>query len=282
MNANFFYNTAFGRGVFGFLQKIHIFRPVAGFLHTKASKCMIGNYIKKNGIDMRPYGDRTYSSFAEFFARKREDLSFEKDPEALIAPCDSLLSVYGIGEDLEIPMKGSLYTISDLIPDKDTAALFADGLCLVFRLEASDYHHFCFFDDVRSVKTNYIPGELHSVQPIALRHFPVFRLNRRWWSVLETENFGTAAQIEIGAMAVGGVTFAEVNGPVKKGDEMGNFELAGSTIVLLLNRAVKNRLKLKPEFKTQPDNKEICVGSDEVREVRVTIGSAIGRLINEK
>ncbi len=267
MNADFFYTTAFGRGVLGLMQRMHIFRPVARFLHTKASKIMIPNYIKKNGIDMTPYGDRTYLSFADFFARKREDLTFDSNPCALTAPCDSLLSVYDITERLEIPMKGSLYTIPDLIPDRETAGLFGGGLCLVFRLEASDYHHFCYFDDIYSIETFFVPGQLHSVQPIALRHYPVFRLNRRWCSVLKTAHFDTAVQTEIGAMAVGGVTLAENSGIMRKGDEMGNFELAGSTIVLLLKKNVKDRLEL---FTEKAD-----------KEVRVRIGQTIGRLKNE-
>jgi phosphatidylserine decarboxylase len=276
MNANFFYTTAAGRGIFSLMQKIGIFRPVAWFLHTKASKPMIGRYIKNNGIDMSPYGNRDFVSFADFFARKR-DIEFDDDPNALIAPCDSLLSVYEITSDLEIPMKESIYTVPDLIPESDVAEQLAGGLCLIFRLEASDYHHFCFFDDLRSVKTVYIPGELHSVQPIALRHFPVFRLNRRWWSVMETEHFGTAVQIEIGAMAVGGVTFSEGAKGFKKGAEMGNFELAGSTVALLLNKETRDRLELDPKIRLRK-GASFSEEDAEIPEIRVTIGSAIGRL----
>ena len=266
MNANFFYTTAFGRGVFSLMQKAGIFRPVAWFLHTKASKPMIGRYIKNNGIDMSPYGTGDFVSFADFFARKR-DIDFDDDPKTLIAPCDSLLSVYEITPDLEIPMKESLYTVSDLIPESDVADLLAGGLCLIFRLEASDYHHFCFFDDLRSIKTVYIPGELHSVQPIALRHFPVFRLNRRWWSLLETEHFGKAAQIEIGAMMVGGVSFAVGNAHFSRGDEMGHFELAGSTIVLLLDSSVRKKLVFEESIRPALNGET---------EVEVRIGSVIG------
>ena len=263
MNADFFYNNAFGRGVLKLMMKAGMFKPVAGFLSSGISKHMIPGYIKKNNIDMSPYGEQKYASFAEFFGRRR-DISFDDDPKALIAPCDSMLSVYGIKQDLEVPIKGSHYTVSDLIPDEEYAGRFRNGLCLVFRLEASDYHHFCFFDNGKKIRSGFVPGLLHSVQPIALRHFPVFRLNRRWWDVLETEHFGLVAQTEIGAMAVGGVSFAPDTENFKKGQEMGNFELAGSTIVLLLNPDAATSLMLNAG-----------IGSDEVR---VTIGSVIGRL----
>ncbi len=274
MNADFFYTNAFGRGVLKVMLKAGMFKPVAWYLHTKASKRMISRYIEKNGIDMRPYGDRVYSSFADFFGRKRA-YDFSADAKTLIAPCDSLLSAYDITSELEMPIKGSIYTVEDLVPDREIAELFKGGLALVFRLEASDYHHFCFFDDGKILKRGYIPGSLHSVQPIALRHFPVFRLNRRWWSIFETEHFGKAVQTEIGAMAVGGITFTDVGENFRRGEEMGNFELAGSTIVVLLTAEAKSRLNTDIiEIKTGP-----CDPAAE--EVRVTIGSVIGVLKNE-
>ncbi len=268
MKADIFYTNAPGRALLKLMQKTGMFRPVAWFLHTRASRRMIPGYIKKNGIDMTSYGDREYDSFADFFGRKKISLETVTDPERIIAPCDSLLSVYDITRDTVMPMKGSYYTIHDLVPDKETADSFLDGLCLVFRLEASDYHHFCFMDDGRLVKKGFIPGQLHSVQPIALEHFPVFRLNRRWWSIFETSHLGTVAQIEIGAMAVGGVTFAPSGDTFKRGEEMGNFELAGSTIVVLLTAETKRRILL--------DNDPGC-GTG--KEVRVKIGSAIGRFV---
>ncbi len=167
-----------------------------------------------------------------------------------------------------IPMKGSVYTLEDLIPDGEIARRFRGGLCLVFRLQATDEHSFCCFDDATLAETRFLPGQLHSVQPIALRSIPVFRLNRRWYSVLETEHFGTAVQIEIGAMMVGGVSFAAKD-RFSRGEEFGCFELAGSTIVLLLDSSVRNSLCLKDEYLASQGGET---------EVPVSMGKAIGTL----
>ncbi|MCR4962550.1 MAG: phosphatidylserine decarboxylase [Firmicutes bacterium] len=255
------------------LQKAGAFRLASRLLHSKASRALIPYYIKKNAIDMRPYAGQTYGSFAVFFARKRQEIRYAPEAAALISPCDGLLSVYRVTPDLTVPMKGSVYALADLLPDQKTVRRFGDGLCLVFRLEAADYHHFCCFDDGRLVETHFIPGQLHSVQPIACRQVPVFRLNRRWWSILETKNFGTAAQIEIGAMLVGGVSFALQGAAFHRGDDMGNFELAGSTIVLLLDSAVRRRLALLEPFMPALDGE---------KEVRVRIGAAIGMVKDEE
>lgn len=272
MKADVFYSTAPGRFLFKVLQKVVFFKLVSWFLRTKTSRRLIPGYIRKFNIDMKLFEGQDYASFADFFARKRSDSQYVIDPDVLISPCDGLISVYPVSENLSVPMKGSVYTLKDLVPDSENAELFQNGLCLVFRLEASDYHHFCCFDDGLLVETNHIPGQLHSVQPIAHHHVPVFRLNRRWWSILETVHFGTVVQIEVGAMLVGGVSFSIENGWVNRGEEMGCFELAGSTIVLLLNSDIRRRLQL---------NESITPAIEGKTEVRIQMGSAIGVLKDE-
>ena len=272
MKADFFYSNAPGRFVLKTIQKTGAFRLGARFLAAGASKPMIRRYIRKNSIDMTPYQGQEYSSFADFFARKKGAVPFDRDPSSLISPCDGLLSVYPVTQDLVVPMKGSRYRLQDLLPEDD-ALLFQDGICLVFRLEASDYHHFCCFDDGVLIKTRYIPGALHSVQPIALDRYPVFRLNRRWASLLETKHFGKAEQVEVGAMMVGGISFAVKEGAFHRGDEMGNFELAGSTILLFLTSKTGKHLKFSDE---------ISSALEQNTEVRVRIGKKIGALQDEK
>lgn len=264
------YRNKWGRALLKVLQASGAFRIASWFLRTRASGILVPGYIAKNQIDMAPFKGQRYSSFAGFFARKRGETGFVPEADVLISPCDSRLRVYPVSPEASLHMKGSMYRLTDLIPDKEAAGLFREGLFLVFRLEASDYHHFCSFDDMVLRETHYIPGQLHSVQPIALQTVPVFRLNRRWWRLMHTSHFGTAAQIEIGAMLVGGVSYVKESGLLARGEEMGNFELAGSTIVLLLDAERRQRLTFFPEVA-----EAIIAG----KEVKVTMGEGIGRLI---
>ncbi len=273
MGVDLLYKTMVGRGVLKAMEKAKVYRLMAALLHTRASAVMIPYYIKKNQIDMKPYGGQKYKTFAQFFARSQDKVNYVINPDVLISPCDSRLTIYPIDEGMHIPMKGSHYRLTDLIPDENKADAFAGGLCLVFRLEASDYHHFCFVDDGNLLETHYIEGQLHSVQPIACETYPVFRLNRRWWSILDTVNFGMVGQIEIGAMSVGGVTFAKEKGFIHRGEEMGNFELAGSTIVLLFDQDVRKKLEFR---------RKIQDGINQGREVRVLLGEGIGKLVYEE
>lgn len=272
MNLQFIYGNPLGRSLVVLLQKAGAFRLAAWFLNTKTSRWLIPGYIKKHQIDMIPFEGQKYPSFGAFFSRKRVPVSFPENPNHLASPCDGLLTCYPITPDLNLSMKGSHYRLSDLITDAAIAARFKDGLCLVFRLQASDYHHFAAFDDFFLRRPHIVPGQLHSVQPIACETVPVYRLNRRWWSVLDTEHFGMTVQIEIGAMLVGGVRFAKAFGYLSRGEEMGSFELAGSTILLLLTADVRKRLQLYPTFRN---------GYQGAEEIPVRMGEMIGELIDE-
>lgn len=140
---------------------------------------------------------------------------------------------------------------------------FVGGDCVILRLCANDYHHYCYIDDGFQGRNHFVKGLLHSVQPIALENAPVYRQNRRMWTILDTVNFGKVAQIEIGALLVGGIVNDHENVMMRKGAEMGHFELIGSTIVLLFK---KGHIDLLPEIKE-------CIKGD--KEVRVIQGQHI-------
>lgn len=267
--ADIFYKNIPGRLLLLMLQKSGAFRASSRFLRTRLSRPLIARYIRRNNIDMQPFEGQEFKNFASFFARKLDEHEVVPDAEVLISPCDGWLSIHRITEDVTLSIKGSHYRLDDLITEREAAARFSSGMCFILRLEASDYHHFCCFDDLRIEESHYVKGKLHSVQPVALSSVPVYRLNRRWWSLLETRHFGKAVQIEVGAMLVGGVTLAAERTWLERGDEMGNFELAGSTIVLILDQSVSSRICLFSEFLDAREG---------AAEVKVSMGEGIGRL----
>ena len=269
MNAGVFYSSRAGRLLFQVIQKTGGVKAAAWFLNTKPSRLMIPYYIKHNHISLAGCEPKVYESFADFFARKKCRPVTRRRPDTLISPCDGLFSCYPVTEDTGLFLKGSQYLISDLVPDRQMASAFAGGLAMIFRLEAHHYHHFCFFADGELQETHFIPGQLHSVQPIACRSVPVYRLNRRWYHLMHTPAFGPAVQIEIGAMMVGGVTLTKDTGTFSMGEEMGNFELAGSTIVLLLTEDARRRLTRAGR---------LLPAADGGCEVPVAMGDVIGSL----
>lgn len=259
----FMYDTWIGNLLLRVIMRTHADRIAVSFLKSALSGFVIRKYAAKHGIKCSEEELASYHTFNDFFSRKKSVFSMDYENNHLISPCDGWLSVYHIDDDSSFTIKGSSYRISDLIKDRDVAEWYMGGLCLVIRLCASDYHHYCYIDDCWQGDNHYIPGELHSVQPAALSRYPVFALNRRSWCILETDHFGSVVQTEIGALVVGGIINPYSNMRRMRGEEKGHFELSGSTIVIMFE---PGEVKLLPGFECgTPDN-----------EVRVKQGMWIG------
>ena len=240
----FLYEKPEGRMLLRLLTARPISQTAGRLMDSPLSRPLIRPFAKKNGINMADYLPLSYGCFNDFFCRpiRKELRPIADDPAAFIAPCDGLLSAYPITEGLVLPVKQSQYTIPELLGNDPAAEKFRDGLCLVFRLCVQHYHRYDYFDAGRILKKRFLPGELHTVRPIALAALPVFTRNCREYTVMETERFGTAAQIEVGAMLVGRVeNYKGAGVAFRRGEEKGRFLYGGSTVVLLLE---KGRVKL--------------------------------------
>lgn len=232
----FIYTDKLGRG----LLKLMISRPVSsivgGFLSTPLSKPMIKSFIKKNNIDLSIYKNEKYSCYNDFFIRriKPEFRPINPDKNSLVSPADSKLSVYKIDEKSRFKIKNSYYSFSDLIKDDSLSKEFNNGYLLVFRLCVDDYHRYMYFDDGKILSNKFIKAKLHTVQPIALEKDNFYKENCREITVVQTENFGKAVIIEIGAMMVGKIVNHKSEGSFVKGEEKGYFKFGGSTVAVAL------------------------------------------------
>lgn len=238
LSLRFLYGTVPGRMVLKLLVQPRVSKAAGRFLSSGASRFLVPYYIHKHKIDMSdidvpPEG---FSSFNNFFTRKRRRGSFDAADGHVVSPCDGWLSVVRIRENTILNVKNTGFTLKDLLKDGELAERFGGGIALVFRLTPANYHRYCYVVDGKVLLSRKVRGVLHCVRPIALRTFPVFAQNSREYQVLETEGFGTVVQMEIGALLVGKIQNKAVPSkgvPVKKGQEKGYFEFGGSTILLL-------------------------------------------------
>ena len=256
-SVRFLYGTAFGRGILKTVRALHLDRLAVWYLRSRWSRPYIARFVRKNNISMSREELEGFSSYRDFFIRGRASREIDRTPGHLISPCDGWLSAYPVHADSSFSIKGSRYRVKDLLQDGSLAERYEGGDCLVFRLCAYDYHHYCYIDDGYQGENHYIEGQLHSVQPIACEHYPVFTLNRRSWCLMDTENFGPVVQTEIGALVVGGIVNAAENVRTVRGGEKGRFDLAGSTITLLFE---PGRIRLLPRMaKAIADGNEVRV-----------------------
>ena len=235
----FLYESKTGRGLLKLASSRPISQLAGRFMDSPLSKPLIRPFARANGIRMQEYLPVRYDCFNAFFCRpvRKELRPIPDAADAFMAPCDGLLSVYRITDGLVLPIKQSRYIVKDLLGNDPAAADFRDGVCLVFRLCVQHYHRYAYADDGVIVRKRFLPGELHTVRPIALSALPVFTRNCREYTVMDTENFGRLAQIEVGAMLVGRVeNYKGAGVSFRRGEEKGRFLYGGSTVVLLLQK----------------------------------------------
>lgn len=232
------YDTVGGRCVLKLLTMPVLSELAGKFMDSGFSKPLIKPFIRKNNINLSEYYTDNIKSYNDFFTRKirPEMRKIDMNPESLISPCDSKLSVYDINRDSIFEIKGSQYSIYDMIENPELARKFEGGICLVFRLEVTDYHRYCYIDSGAKSNNVHIKGILHTVNPIAFRRYNVYRQNSREYTLLHTENFGDVLQIEVGAMMVGKIQNHHGKCRFSRGKEKGMFLFGGSTIVLLLQK----------------------------------------------
>lgn len=263
----FLYDTVPGRVLLKALCCRAVSKVCGAWMDSPLSRPMIGRFARKHQIAMEDYHCEQLRCFNDFFSREiRAGLRpIAPEPDTLIAPCDGLLSVYPIEEGTVIPIKQSRYTISDLLGADPVAQRYQGGICAVFRLCVNHYHRYCYLDDVQKGENVFLPGQLHTVRPIALERLPVFVRNCRAYTVMESACFGAVTQVEVGAMLVGKIQNHHGAGRFARGQEKGMFLYGGSTIVVLLE---PGRAALSAEFYRN---------TEQGLETPVQMGQPIGR-----
>lgn len=261
------YDHAAGRAVLKVLTSPWVSRAGGAVLSTRASRALIKPFVRRAGIPLEDFLGAPYKSYNDFFCRKikPELRPVSMDPEEFISPCDSRLTALPITPEQRFFLKGSPYTLESLLRDANLGQQFSGGWCLIFRLCVDDYHRYCYVADGEKSENVVLPGVLHTVNPIACDHYPIYKENARAYSVLQTKDWGPILMMEVGALMVGKIVNHHGAAQVFRGQEKGYFQFGGSTVVLLVG---KDRLAL---------DERILENSQKGLETRVLYGQSIGR-----
>ncbi len=228
---------------------------------TKYSIRRISPFVKKYHIHLSECEKRKFDSFEDFFTRKRNYMT-ETSSDELPAVADARLTVCSIDENVRLHIKNSIYSLQELIAEKELPGKYENGICLVYRLAVEDYHRYVYPDDGYIMRTKNIPGVLHTVRPISEK-YRVFSHNHRICSYLHTSHFSDMIQIEVGALLVGKIHNHKTK-IFEKLQERGYFSYGGSTIIQLFQKDI-----------VQID-KDILKMNEKGIEVKVSIGERIG------
>ena len=238
------YETAIGR----FLGETALSRRWMSQLYgsyqsTGLSRSKIQPFIEKFQVPMDEFVVESYASFNEFFVRrfKLGARSFPSNPSVMGAFAEGRYFAFAdLNESTRLQVKGveldPVRFLSDGTASRDRLAReFLGGSAWIARLCPVDYHRYHYPDSGKTSLSYPIHGPLHSVNPIALEADSAILLkNERRVAILETENFGRLAYVEVGATMVGRIeqTFSETQA-FERGAEKGYFLFGGSTVVLM-------------------------------------------------
>ena len=211
---------------------------VGRFLDSRFSACLVKPFARWNRIDLTDCEKKSFSSYNDFFTRRLRwgARPVDREPGALISPCDSLVSVYRISPGMRVMVKQTPYLLSELLRDEVLARRFEGGLLYVMRLCVDDYHRYVFPANGRQSGYRKIRGVLHTVNPAAADAVPIYKENSREYGILRTKEFGDVLMMEVGALMVGRICNHPGHRMVRCGEEKGYFAFGGSTIILMTQK----------------------------------------------
>ncbi len=222
---------------------------------------MISRFIRKynvNLIEAKIEDPKNYKSFNAFFTRalKAKARIIDDDPNCVTCPADGIISQFGkIDCGYIFEAKGHKYNITELLGGNlERSKPFFGGDFFTIYIAPENYHRIHMPVSGILKEMVYIPGQLFSVNPFTAQYVPnLFARNKRIVCLFRTE-FGLMAIILIGAMLVSSIetvwagtvipprdiihsTHYDISNSdskiqLKKGEEMGRFQL-GSTVIVL-------------------------------------------------
>lgn len=222
-----------------------------------------------------------YETFNAFFSRRlAEGKRVINDDESIVVfPADGCISEFGeINGNQLIQAKGFYYTLDALLAcDKQLVETFENGLFATTYLSPRDYHRVHMPFDATLREIIYVPGSLFSVNKVTTENIEnIFARNERVICVFDTQ-FGSFAQILVGATIVGSIEIKWIGKicpprdglikrwsfpatgekmiSVKKGDDMGCFNLGSTVINLFIKDSVEFDHQIRTNFMTRVGEK---------------------------
>ena len=275
------YGEGFLRWIYGSLSGRLALHAVAkrGFfsrwygwrMDRAASRAKVAPFIQNFRVDPGEFADapESFRTFNEFFYRKLKPGArlIAGDARTAVFPADGRhLGFADVSRMEGIFVKGAVFSLGELLRDRELAERFQRGSMVLSRLCPVDYHRYHFPVGGLATEPRVLNGWLYSVSPIALRrNIRIFTENKRAITRIESPEFGTVLMMEVGATNVGSFEYTFTpNTRVAKGAEKGYFKFGGSSTITLFE---PGRVKLDADLLTH---------TAERRELYARMGDRLG------
>jgi len=240
----FIYGNPLGSVFLWLAVKRAFFSQIYGWqMNKRVSATRVLPFIVKYNLNVEEFTKSPFDfkTFNEFFYRtlKKEARPIAAGDNVAVFPADGRHLVFPNVDTAEgFYVKGSKFSLAELLGDAKLAADYAGGAMMISRLCPVDYHRFHFPVGGATSEPRMIPGPLFSVSPIALRkHVDYLVQNKRALTIVESPVFGAVICMEVGATNVGGILQTFIPNRVQeKGAEKGLFKFGGSCVITLFKR----------------------------------------------
>jgi phosphatidylserine decarboxylase len=234
-----------------------VFGKFASKKHSPAFQRFINRtYVSMMGLDMSDFkSTESYETLNELFTRHlNAPRRFDRNSNAMISPCDSLITEAGRMEQTRaLQIKGMSYDVNGFLGEhisQTNKDRLINGEYINFYLSPRDYHRYHIPIDIQVIKAIHIPGKLYPVNiPTLKRKIDLFIENERVVLECKSANGKLLYLVLVGALNVGkmvvgfeprintnsasiGGVYEYENLHLSKGDDFGCF-MMGSTIILL-------------------------------------------------
>ncbi|CEG27949.1 phosphatidylserine decarboxylase [Bacillus sp. B-jedd] len=179
-----------------------------------------------------------FPTLHDLFIRKLKPGSRQVDllEGSAVSPVDAVIEDVGTISPLsEMEVKGKIYSVVDMLGDKETAEKYMGGTYMIFYLSPSHYHR--IHSPVNGTVTRQwtLGKKSYPVNKWGLK-YGVDTLSKNYRMISEVRvDGGMVAIVKVGAMFVNSIETTHTGSELKKGEEIAYFSF-GSTIVLLFEK----------------------------------------------
>ncbi len=246
-----------------FLPKNHLSFFIGQLVHVKLpsfiNRFLIAKFAKAYKIDLNEaeFPISSYSSLGDFFVRKLKPGIRPLGATWAVHPADAVITQAAkMTEGKLIQAKNKTYSVQNFTRDSKALEKWQDGFFLTYYLCPTDYHrvHSPVSGEIKRVV--HIPGALWPVNAWSTENIhELFSINERVLVEIQTER-GLVGVMFVGATNVGHIILSfddQIRGnqlvsgatveknyanlKIQKGDELGQFRM-GSTVVMLYSKDI--------------------------------------------
>ncbi|WP_040207900.1 phosphatidylserine decarboxylase [Neobacillus jeddahensis] len=229
-----------------------------GFARARISRFVVPSFAKVYHLNQEEMEKDVsdYSTLHDLFIRtlKKGARQIDNSDDSVVSPVDAVIEDVGtIRKTSDIVVKGKIYSIEEMLGDRERLTKYINGTYMILYLSPSHYHR--IHSPVNGIVTKQWTrgSKSYPVNKWGLKYGRhTLAKNYRVITEVKTTN-GHISIVKVGAMFVNSIETTHKGTELKKGEEMAYFSF-GSTVVLLFEKDV---YKIDSSIETP---KEIKVG----------------------